>query len=180
MRSQMEDRKAIDRIAPVSGPGFLTEAAAILAPLRGARIPLTLMSLSANLVGRSELYRAAQQALGIQGLVEWLPDGSVGFLYIGPHARPSDLGGSLTARVFRDLAARLVAEFPGRRMDLAIRCVNFLSDEVSDPGQIVEALGRPEATDLYCPDIALPGVLYGFTQEDRLSSGSRLRMRYLA
>lgn len=161
MRSVLESDMPLD---PGSGTAFMAEAATILAPLRGARIPLTLMSLQSHQVAPRILFAAAQRALGIQGLIDWLPDGSIGFLYIGPHAGPAGRGAALAARAARDLARELVVALPGHRMDLSIRSVGLLSDEVADPVQLVEALRNPDAIDLFCPDLEVPAVLYGTTR----------------
>jgi hypothetical protein len=75
--------------------------------------------------------------------------------------------------VIRDVARCLTEAFPERRMDLSLRSVSFLSDEVADSVQLAKALQRPDVTDLYCPDLVLPGVLYGFTEEDRALTGNR-------
>jgi hypothetical protein len=161
MRSVLESTAAS---VPEPGTGFMAEAETVLAPLRGARIPLTLMSLRSHQVAPGDLFLAAQRALSVQGLIDWLPDGSVGFLYIGPHAGPAGRGAALAARVAKDVAHELERALPGQRMDLSIRCVGLLSDEVATPVQLVEALRNPDAIDLFCPDLEVPAVLYGTTR----------------
>lgn len=141
---------------------FVRDVGQVLVPISGSRIPVTLVSISSHSIASWTLYQACRQVLGAQGIVGPLPGGGVGFLYVGPHPSAIDRrGGDLPGRIVRNLAGHLLADLPGRRMDLSLKSVSFFTDELRDAGDLFAAVQGPEASDILCPDLLLPGVLFG-------------------
>ncbi len=111
--------------------------------LGSARLPLSLYALSVPGVAPDVLALAATRALGLVGAVGRLADGSVGFLYIGPHAAKASRQRALSERIAGALRTAL-AEGSARTTawPVVLHAVHGWSDEFGGARTLIDGLLR--------------------------------------
>lgn len=127
--------------AVLSSHEFKVELDRVLRPLRRTHVRASLFALKIRGLSDPVRREVAGGVLGRFGLVGALPDGSAGALYVGP-CRPGDIG-EMMCRI-RSHARKILAEslgwFDQDLIHVEVTAVHGWSDELDDPGELVESL----------------------------------------
>lgn len=125
----------------LSSHEFEVELDRVLRPLRRTHVRASLFALKIRGLSDPVWHEVAGGALGRFGFVGALPDGSAGALYVGP-CRPGDIG-DMMCRI-RSHARKIVTDtlgwFDQDLIQVEVIAVHGWSDELDDPGALVESL----------------------------------------
>lgn len=123
--------------------GFAAVMAEVAVAFDGARVPISLYSIRICGIPSADARRVAEHALDSLGFVGCLPDRSIGFLYVGPHAGSGGEHCRLARMINRRLRASLCLLMPEcSATEIELYVIHANSDALMRPDALTKSLVR--------------------------------------
>lgn len=136
--------------SPAPKTDFVSDIERIIGLLGKQRfLRLTLLRFQIEGLPQSAAVDLVTHALKPQGIVGTLPDGSVGFLYLGPRGKGMVADLALVHHIRQQLCREIRRQSPFNELRLAsVSVAHCWADEVIDAQDLVDALHQPNVESL--------------------------------